>query len=472
MEKPLPINGPSFLNSDEEVGINGDFAPELYNGYLDEFGATHQWPGTSEYVNVGNTVAITGLYWWERKGIAIAVDESGNVYRINKNKSCTDITGTALTGKFPPTFADDGSALVIANGGAMVFTDGYTVTANIGDADAPTSVTHVAFYDSYILAKDIDTDTWYWSDTSNYASWSALSFATAESSPDKTLALIVFNLEIQNFGTKTIENYYNDGTTPFVRNAQALISSGCGAAYSVTPFLETIFYLNDNNIPARISGRQSQLIGKAVEKYIQGLGDVTDAIGFGANIAGRNFYILSFLKANVSLAYDVSLNFWYQPRKWNVNKAEFDAFIGRCYCYAKGWNMHLLGSRLRNGSIYEWSPDYYQENGDILRLYRKTGNVNHGTKKEKKSGITEIRVTRGEGDPTGTEPYLMMKIRNDSETLTNEEFLGLGNAGDRDIVIRTNTMGKYRNRQWMFIFTDNVKMVMADAVENVEVLGR
>jgi hypothetical protein len=401
------------------------------------------------------------------------------VYRINKGVgySLTDITGTALTGSFPPTFTDDGTQLIIANGGAMVYTDGYVSTAAISDTDAPTSVTHVAFLDTYILAKDFNTDTWYYSAVGDYSTWSALNFATAEASPDVTVSMIVHNQEILHFGKNSLENWYNDGSTPFSRNAEAQIGVGCSAPYSVVVFNRVVYFLSNNRVLNRLStvGRNSEGIsGKAVEKYIQGLSDVEDAVAFGANIAGRNFYIINFLKANVSLAYDAGLDSWYQIGKWNTNLAEYDAFIGRCHCYAEDWGMHLLGSRLRNGKIYHWSTDYHDEDGDPLRIIRRTGNVNHGTKNRKRTGRTYFRIKRGKGDPSETEPHMSVKIRGDNKLLGNKRLIGLGNTGDSNIVeVESDAFkGIHRNRQWNFHYSDDEPFVMADAIENVEAMRR
>ena len=235
MELRVPIFQPVYRN------VHGDELSDqnhlLMDGYLDERGYTNRRPGLSSFLDLGLGAnnAVSGLFWWSQKGYAIAVS-AGNIYKVEFTAgvaSKTDLTGDALTSGQPVTFATDGTYVFIAADGRVVYTNGTASTAYLADADAPTTVSHVAYLDGYILANKVNSNTCYFSQVNDSLDWPALSFFSAAGDPDYVDALEVLNREILLLGPETMEVWENDGETPFSRVPGGFIQRGCIAPASI-----------------------------------------------------------------------------------------------------------------------------------------------------------------------------------------------------------------------------------------------
>jgi hypothetical protein len=470
----LPITGPAWNNSDDQIGKFSRFSPELVNGFVDDLGLTHIFPGLEEWTNIDNGRPLTGLYWWNSRKFVIAVDNGGNVFKVSKTGTVTDLTGDALTGLNRPTFADDGTNLIIADGGQMVWTDGTTSTAFIADTDAPTTVTHVAFIDQYILANDVSTSgVFYWSDVGDYSSWTATSFATAEAKPDDLLALIVSWREVTLLGKFSIEIWLNEGSDPpFIRNNPAYIDRGISAPYSVVELNNTLYYLDTEGKLNLIRSRSPQSPSKAVEKIISGFDKFDDCLADVIEIEGRNFLFLTFPDANKTLVHDYITGSWYQRSYWNDQNYSEDRWLGSCHVYCPDWNMHLVGDRRGTGKIFKMASDIYDDDGQQIRFRRLTQDFDYGSKNNKRSSWTQLRLKRGEGGATGTEPVLMVRVKDDNKAWGSERRIGLGLVGDDDITIKEYFPGIFKTRQYEFTYTAAKEFAMADGEEEVTLLTR
>ena len=142
----LPFNAPPFQNA-ESFALN-QLSESLFDAFivkLEKDDMTVKRQGVETLVKLGTAKPIDGVYWWEKQQLLISVSDGSVFKTINATGTTVDITGDKLLDSGRPTFTDNGTTLVIANGGRMVFTDGTALTAFIADADAPTQVTHVAW---------------------------------------------------------------------------------------------------------------------------------------------------------------------------------------------------------------------------------------------------------------------------------------------------------------------------------------
>src|SRR5262249_47735087 len=92
------------------------------DAYIDELGQTQKRPGLTQFINLGTSAPIDGLYWWEQQSIALVVS-NGRIWKITDfTGSVTELTGDALNSGVQVTFAPNGTTMVMANGGRMVTT--------------------------------------------------------------------------------------------------------------------------------------------------------------------------------------------------------------------------------------------------------------------------------------------------------------------------------------------------------------
>ncbi len=519
----LPIKTPIYQNIDEMA--LSQFSPALIDGYMDEEGNTHRRPGLSLLVDLGTGAKVDGLYWWKKQGYAIAVS-GGKVFKITASDGTnTDITGAgAMVTGTRVSFTEDATYAFMANGGKIQHYNNAGTATQMVDADCPTAVTQLGWHDQYLLCNNVGTGQMHYSDLNNSISWSALSFVNAESMPDNILSINTAWREILLLGESSAEIFWDDGTNPFSRLEGAYTERGCSAAYSTAFFDNTWQWLDHTRRFVRIDGRVPQVISTPFDKTIQGLSTISDAMSDILEVDGRTFWIISFPTDEKTYVYDYALKLWYEWSYWDTVGAVYQRWLGNCVCYAKGWNKHLVGSRI-DGKIYTASTSVYTDNGNTIRTLRRTAHVDYDTMARKRSNALYSRVKRGTGistasevtgtdatiytckishtaaalnrpitgadyatywvaggatggawvsgtDYTGQTPYIIVRWNDDGkDSWSNDHQINFGRVGDKKIVDSSlKRLGIYQTRQWEFILTDPVPLVLADAEEDVELL--
>ena len=119
--KELPLTGDAYRNVDESQ--LDQIAPLVQDAYVDELGHTQKRPGLDEFVDLGTSAGVDGLFWWNAQSVAVAVS-GGEVWKItDATGTKAQLTGATMTLGTRITFAPNGSTLVLANGSNMVTTD-------------------------------------------------------------------------------------------------------------------------------------------------------------------------------------------------------------------------------------------------------------------------------------------------------------------------------------------------------------
>lgn len=472
---PLPINGPVYKNIDP-VSLSKT-SEILIDGYVNEAENSVKRPGLLEHADLDTVHGVDGVYWWENLGIFIAVS-GGSIFKVSQLGAVTDITGDGLTVGTRVSFATDGTNLIMANGGRMIHTDGTANTAFIADGDAPTAVTHVAFIDGYILANVSGTGRFQWSNLNNALTWDALDFATAEGAPDDLVALHVGWREIMLFGSESVETWFNDGVTPFIRYGQGYSEGGCAAPHTIGLVDNNWLYMDYKRHIVMLQGRTPKILSTPFDKLIQDMTTVSDATADVIRIEGTAFYVLHFPTENVTIAYNYKDNNWTQWGYWNTITAEHDRWLGNCHEYVSNWNLHLVGSR-NSSKIYKMSSSYLDDDGDDIRMLRRTGHIDHDTSQRKRSKEITLRIKRGHGktdnlDPNDVNsiPHFSMRWRSDGKSnWSNERIMSLQRVGDTDFIARLLGLGIYRTRQYEIIMSDKTPFVLVKGEEEIQVLG-
>lgn len=464
----VPIIGQPYENV-EEVELDGMNATVI-DGYVNEMDHIIKRPGLTEWIDLGTSLPVDGLYWWDEQNVAIAVSNK-RVWKISaQDGTKTELTGsTALLAGGIVSFATDGTVLIMANGAQMVHTDGSTLTT-MTDAQAPTAVTHVAFLDRYILA--MSSTQINFSEVGNYASWVALDFFQAEGQPDNNVAMMEGFREIIVLGHRSVEFFYNDGQTPFSRLSGSSQPYGCSAPYSLCQVGSTWIWLDQNRRLVSMTGRQVTPVSNPYERVIQRYINVDDAVGYTISVDGYPLYILNFPTARQTLVYNYLTQKWSKWGYWNTGTGAYERFRGQCYCYARKWNYHLVGD-WQNGKIYKADRSTFTDNGNAIRTLIRTGHLSHGTETNKRSAVLRLRVKRGLANSSESDPQLTMRRRvNNAAQFENERWASLGQAGQHELHLEFRRNGTYRTVQYEFVHSDNSDFVLVGAEELVEALGR
>ena len=474
----LPVNQKTYRNADdEELNVLGD---KLIDGVVNEFPHTKKRFGLKEFVNLGTARQIDGLYYWDDKNTVMAISK-GKVFKIEEDKSITDLTGIELEKDKSTTFIDGISQgtryLFMANGSKVVYTDNSNVTDTLSGSSVPTSVSSVAILDNYLLVNEDGANTFKWSGNTSGVidplAWSigdGNSSASAESNPDNILSVIVLKNEIYLIGRETIEVWYNQGVVgiPFIRIGGAFVQRGCIAKDSVQIINDTFYWLDNERRVSRLVGRNFQVVDTPFAKEFQSFNNVSDAIGNHIQVDGNGYYMINFPSERRSYVFDYINNEWSELSYWNTATAERENFLGQHSIFATRWNKHLVGSRI-DGKIYEISFKFYDDDGSPIRFEKTTGNINHGSTSEKASTALFFRLLRGQANVVS--PKLLYSFRdNGKNSWSNEIPIDLGSLGDTELVKELRPMGTYRERQHKFVVTDDVPFTIIDVEEEVRTI--
>lgn len=212
-------------------------------------------------------------------------------------------------------------------------------------------------------------------------------------------------------------------------------------------------------------------ISSPYDSVIQNYSAVTNAIGFTVDVLGIPIYVLNFPTDGETIAYNVRDQQWHRWGYWNMDMAHYDRFRGASYCYAKNWNMHLIGDHT-NGKIYRASRQTFNDAGNPIRSLLRTGHIDQGVSFDKRSDIIRLKVKRGVATDTVPDPQIMMRRRVDNAAQWDgERWESLGKVGQHRPYIDWNRNGNYITEQLEFVHSDDTDLVIMGAQELVVGLG-
>lgn len=464
----VPIGARTFRNIDGSM--SKDSASLLINGFLDEESNINTRPGLLQVADLGFHHPIDGLFWWDQQSKLIAVSQ-GKVVSMDTALAQTNLSsaGTVIESGRRPTFAHDGSTILVANGGRIVYwtpSGGGSTVAVLADGDAPVLVSHILFLDGYVIANLLNTGRFFFSEIDDLLTWNALDFASASGDPDTLVASYALRKEIYHFGKLSTEVWQNDGQTPFSPVEGGFINVGCIAPYSVVGMDNSVMWLSDKKKFVQFGGGGVEEVSSPYDREIQKFNVVSDCLADRIDDAGISFYKFQFPSEQRTLVYNATAKNWEEWSYWNGGGGFNEAWLGNCHAYSPLLNKHFVGSRKSDCLLHYMSPDYLDDNGNPIRMVQRTGHLNYGSNNEKHSNHFSIRAKRGSTTGTGT-PRMTLRHLTNGNKWSNEIPLLLGKKGEYHNIIRKQNLGTYRTRQYEFVVTDNVGLAFGDAKEDI-----
>lgn len=470
-----PISLPNLIFKTDEAALPDMVGARLMDGFINEFGHIEKRPGLSLFKDMGVTTNIDGMYWWDKKGVAIVV-LNGRIYRFTASDGTfSDVTGTdtlETSGRVSFAEGQDGSSndlLAMANGGKIITYDNDVAPAYMADAQAPQTVSHLAAVDNYLVALTKDSAVFNWSTAGNILAWAALDIATAEFKRDFAVGIYSAFKELVIVGKESIESWITDADSGFVPMRTATMEIGCIAADSFIEKDGLFMWLDNNRRVVKVTGRTPVPVSGPFDKELRDITSITDARAMFIDIGTRAFYVINFPTDDKTYAYDLSTGKWAEWGTWSITTGAYTEFPCNEYCYSKTWNLHLLGD-VSTGKIYKMDAAAYQDNGVVVRTLLRTGHVTHGTGNKKRSSGLRFRVKRGAGGTSDNEPMFKLRYRSDNKGWSNWKQLSLGKMGKTGFYIKTKRLGTYKSRQYEITHSENTPFNLISIEENIEVL--
>lgn len=414
-------------------------------------------PGVANWATVGNRGR--GLSVFKDKLYAVSGD---HLYRVESSGSSTQLGNIAGSDSVVMDCNDSALVVVADPLGYYLDTTGF---GQITDPDFTSrGASSVRFIDNYLVFLEPDSGRVFSSDLGSAINFDALSFATAEGAPDNLVAIEVDHRELAQFGVKSIELWYNAGTTPypFARiPSGGFIEIGCAAQKSVTKADNSFLWLANDLTVRRLDGNTPVRISThAIEEQIAEFVRKDDAISFSITMAGHIFYVLTFPTDGRTFVYDITAQSWAERSSYGQGRW---APISYAFCYGK----HYVQDSL-TGRIGELRPDVYAEWDDPLVMtwtYPKVYAEGALTFFDR----LEIAIEVGVGLITGqgSDPQITLEVSDNGKEFRFMGNRSLGAMGRYFTRVFWDRLGTARQRVFRCSISDPVPVTVSDTLAEI-----
>jgi hypothetical protein len=387
------------------------------------------------------TLPVRGVH---RMGDTLYAVGGARLYSVSSAGVATDLGAIAGAGRV--RMADNGDELCIVGG-----TVGHVLSAGAVTTPATLpAVSDVEYMDGYMLWTVAGDDTFVISALRDALTYDPLDIATVEGSPDDLVGLIVDHREVQFYGQKSIEIWYNSGASdfPFERQGNAFIERGCFSRDSIVQIDNSVHFVGDDRIVYRLDGYTPMRISThALEYQIR---NAADFWAFEYTQEGHKNYCLCTDVG--TFVYDMSTQLWHDRKSldmanWRVGVA------ARCY------DATVFGSNT-TGDLYTASLDVYDEDGDTISLEIELPTIESGDGRRMNMYSFELICEAGVGLTTGqgSDPQAMLAYSDDGgRTWSNEMWRSLGGIGEYTVRPTWGPLGDFYSRQMRLVITDPVR---------------
>jgi hypothetical protein len=236
------------------------------------------------------------------------------------------------------------------------------------------------FLDSRVIFLKPGTQGFFWTELASPEAYGS-SFASAESDPEAATGLISHNQEIWVFGRRTIEVWYDSGSSAnlvFARRGNTILSVGCNAPYSISKYGPSLTWLagdvQGGPVVYTANGYTPQRISTyALEQELAGysITQLDAASAYSMQIDGHQLYVLNVPGASTTWVYDATTSQALQKPMWHEWQSDPGTgvqgrFLGEQHVFHKG--KHVIMHPI-NGTLFVLDRNYYKD--DENRIMRE-----------------------------------------------------------------------------------------------------
>lgn len=274
-----------------------------------------------------------------------------SLYKVEADGTKTNL-GT-IPGETPVMMADNGTDLAIQSG-----TAGFVLSGGVLYDDVPNlpDVSNVVYIDGYFVWTIAGSDQFIISALNDGLSYDPIDVATVEGDPDDIVGCINDHRELQFYGSRTVEIWYNSGAAdfPFARQGNAFIERGCFDRDSIKKIDNSVHFVGDDRVIYRLNGYEPVRISTHAIEF-----QIARAKWFRAFVVtelGHKQYIL-----NTDLGtwgYDMATGAWHERRSYE--KVNY-----RIGSSAEVYGKTIVGDSY-TGDLYVYDFEINDEAGDPI----------------------------------------------------------------------------------------------------------
>lgn len=320
------------------------------------------------------------------------------------------ITGT-VAGTDRVQFAFTATQCGILGNGVLHVSDGSTVAATT-DADYPTDITSIAAADQRLLFSYGSAGRWGYSDVLDIGATDALSYYTAEYSPDGLKAVSVLGATIVLNGGDSVEEWYptGDEDNPYRRAAGRVTETGCLCRDSIRRLDNTLYWMDRECSVRRFGGATTpEIVSNADLARLARETDPDDIIAFAYERDGHAFYGVRLPTA--CYVFDANEGEWHTRVSNPTDTWRYG------YVVSVGGE-HFVGdaagagfARVSSGARSEHMPDANTMGTEIVSSFTGYAPVSGGVTDV---GAIRLEIATGQGlqNGQGSDPVVEMALWN------------------------------------------------------------
>ncbi len=464
----LPLDKALFANLDEDAVVGYQTAIE--NGFINELGGHTRFPGLVQRVNLGGSDRV---YLHDFDGDLVAATDKGQVHRIDRSYTATNVTGVPVSGGRRPVFAKTDRELLIAAGGPIIRL--RKETTELLSSAAPLS-THVGWIDNFTIAVEVNSGRFFHSEAGVPDAWDPLDTFAADGNADNINSLIITPFrELMLGGANSIEQFEraSTGDTPFFR--RWAVGDGVKLPYCMLFADNALWTINNLTEFVRFSGQLSQAASGAIGRLLESIDDWSDAWLGGypdrpLHVIGQKFIVLQApLASNVygtkgiTIAYDYRQKRFFSLYGWDQENGVPNRWPG--WSHWRLWDKTFVGGE---GKIYELTTDSYRHGSDLQRWLVRTAHIAEGSAVQMKN--FRLQIKRGLGG-SATNSNIRVRCSRDGRSFGPWIARSLGKAGERIQFIEFGHFGSGTSFMFEISSSDDCAIDLIKAEVKAEAIG-
>lgn len=331
------------------------------------------------------------------------------------------ITGEGtIAGSLPVMMADNGSQLAI-QGGALnnqgYVWSGLTLYTNILNLPP---VSNVVYIDGYFVWSVFESDQFVISSLSDGLVYDPLDVATVEGDPDDIVGMVNLQRELQFYGSRSTEIWFNSGAAdfPFERQGNAFIERGCFDRDSIVKIDNSVHFVGEDRIVYRLNGYLPTRISTHGIEYQ--LARASWFRGFTYTAQGHKFYVLNTDIG--TFAYDMATGAWHDRKSLDRDNYRVGSSV---IAYDK-----TMMADAYTGLIYYADIDVSTENGAVIPMEVVIPSLQTDRLKATLYAY-ELQCQTGVGNALDTDPQVILQWSKDGgNTWSAELSRTLGAVGE------------------------------------------
>jgi hypothetical protein len=402
----------------------------------------------------------------------------GITYMVQGDKLYKVVTGSrALIGTISGSgrlwMADNGTQLciLVTGGDGYIYNRSTDTLVTITDPDfrANGNPTSVVFVDGYFVFTT-DEKKFICSDLNDGTSYNALDFGSASSSPDETVACVVYRNQLFVAGGQTIEGFQNIGGADFPFQRTGLfIQKGVYAPFSLVNTQDSFMFVGGGAGEAAaiwvVSGNAPQKVStNAIDSVLQDLTEDELESVYAWTYSQNGSYFVGFALPKTTFVYD------FTSQKWHERRSYINSQLGayRVSHIVRNDNEITAFDRY-DGRVGVLDPDTHSEySNNIVRRFATMPFQND--QKALYIPSIELTVESGVGNSDDPDPVVVMDRSINGKTWTAPRPRPLGKVGDykRRVIWRRNGRAA---RMEVFRFTCSDKVKFVAMILTAEIIG-